>query len=116
MTSSSATIDLLNAEILYWKSETDKRKVQLGEYALLDDPCDPNDVLWEHLAVREVNHVRERIAAGEQAIDLLVELVRDKHECLVSGSWFFMVNRPVTCILFLFRPASNLATTPLLVF
>ena len=90
MTSSSATIDRLNAEILYWKSETDKRKVQLGEYALLDDPCDPTDVLWEHLAAREVNHVRERIAAGEQAIDLVVELVRDKHECLVSGGgWFF---------------------------
>lgn len=48
-TTSSATtttINRLNAEILFWKSETDKRKVQLGEYTLLDDPSDPNDVLW----------------------------------------------------------------------
>ena len=83
--SSSTTIDRLNAEVLYWKSETDKRKVQLGEYQLLDDPSDPNDEsLWEKLLVaRYVDQARERIAAGEDAIDLITELIRDKQECLV---------------------------------
>ena len=84
--SSSSTINRLNAEILYWKSETDKRKVQLGEYQLLDDPSDPDDEsLWEKLVVvRYVDQARERIAAGEDAIDLITELIRDKQECLVS--------------------------------
>jgi hypothetical protein len=74
----------LNAEILYWMNETDKRKVQLGEY-LLDAPCDPDDSLWERLAAREVAMARERIAADPcAAMGIIMELVRDKQECLVS--------------------------------
>ena len=74
----------LNAEILYWMNETDKRKVQLGEY-LLDSPCDPDDSLWERLAAREVASARERIAADPlAAMGIIMELVRDKQECLVS--------------------------------
>ena len=46
-------LERLNAEILYWKSETDKRKLQLGEH-LLDEPCDPDDTLWLRLAAGEV--------------------------------------------------------------
>ena len=79
-------IERLNAEILYWKAETDKRKVQLGEY-MLDDPCDPDDSLWERLVAREVSLARERIAADpDAAMCVIIELVRDKQECLVSAN------------------------------
>jgi hypothetical protein len=80
-------IERLHAEILYWKSEVDKRKVQLGEY-ILDDPCDPDDSLWERLVAREVELARERIAADPAAaMGIIIELVRDKQEYLVSGCW-----------------------------
>jgi hypothetical protein len=96
-TTSSATtttINRLNAEILFWKSETDKRKVQLGEYTLLDDPSDPNDDLWEKLAACEVAQARERIAAGEvDAVALITELIRDKQACLVSNNSNFTDDR-----------------------
>jgi hypothetical protein len=80
----TSTVESLNAEILYWKSETDKRKVQLGEY-LLDDPCDADDSLWQTLAAREVAAARERVIGDpEAAMALIMELVRDKHACMVS--------------------------------
>ena len=57
-------LERLNSEILYWKSETDKRKQQLGEY-LLDDPCDPgDDSLWQQLVAREVEEAREKMGGG----------------------------------------------------
>jgi hypothetical protein len=78
------SIEQLNAEILYWKSETDKRKVQLGEY-LLDDPCDVDDSLWQTLAAEEVAEARQRVVGDpEAAMALIMELVRDKHACMVS--------------------------------
>ena len=84
ITPGQAERERLNAEILYWMTETDKRKVQLGEY-LLDAPCDPDDSLWEQLAAREVASARERIAADPlAAMGIIMELVRDKQECLVS--------------------------------
>ena len=77
-------MERLNAEILYWKSETDKRKIQLGEHHLLDDDAD--DGLWRRLAAREVAEARERVAKNpEIAMALITELVRDKRECMVSG-------------------------------
>ena len=76
-------MEQLNAEILYWKSETDKRKVQLGEY-LLDDPCDVDDSLWQTLAAEEVAEARQRVEGDpEAAMALIMELVRDKHACMV---------------------------------
>ena len=77
-------LEKLNSEILYWKSETDKRKIQLGEH-LLDDPCDPDDRLWEQLAVREVDEARWRIARNpEVTMAIVTALVRDKQEAMVS--------------------------------
>ena len=72
-------IERLNAEILFWKSETDKRKVQLGEY-LLDDPCDPgDDSLWQKHAACEVEAARERLTREPGcALALVMALVRDK--------------------------------------
>ena len=84
-------MERLNSEILYWKSETDKRKQQLGEY-LLDDPCDPgDDSLWQQLVAREVEEAREKMGGGSSggvdpevvAMALITELVRDKQEALV---------------------------------
>ena len=73
----------LNAEILYWKSETDKRKLQLGEH-LLDDPCDPDDTLWERLAAREVAEKCAVVAkAPGMTAAIIMELVRDKQESLM---------------------------------
>ena len=74
----------LNAEILYWMAETDKRKEQLGEY-LLDEPCDPDDCLWERLAAGEVESARARIASDPcAAMGIIMTLVREKQACLVS--------------------------------
>ena len=86
-------LERLNSEILYWKSETDKRKQQLGEY-LLDDPCDPgDDSLWQQLVAREVEEAREKMGGGSGGVDpqvvvamaLITELVRDKQEALVDS-------------------------------
>ena len=81
-------LERLNAEILFWKNETDRRKVQLGEY-LLDDPCDPDDdSLWQRHAAREVEAARERLAREpECALALVMELVREKHACQVWVSF-----------------------------
>jgi hypothetical protein len=85
-------LEKLNAEVLYWKSETDKRKLQLGEH-LLDDPCDPNDdSLWQRLAAREVEAARERVSrTPETAMTLIIELIRDKQEALVSVRLFDLI-------------------------
>jgi hypothetical protein len=89
-------LERLHAEILYWKAETDKRKVQLGEY-LLDDPCDPDDSLWERLAAREVAEARLRVSNNPAAaMEIIMELVRDKQECLVSGDFDFMRSMQLT--------------------
>lgn len=77
-------LERLNAEILYWKSETDRRKLQLGEH-ILDDPCNPgDDSLWLRLAAREVAEAKEKTAQDPAlAMTLITELVRDKQEALV---------------------------------
>jgi hypothetical protein len=80
----SEMMEQLNAEILYWKRETDKRKVQLGEY-LLDEPCEPDNSLWERYVAHEVEEAREKLANDPGlAMALIMALVRDKHECMVS--------------------------------
>lgn len=77
-------LERLNAEILYWKSETDKRKLQLGEH-LLDDPSDPcDDSLWRGLVSRELEEMRAKVEQHpECTMTLIAELIRDKQECMV---------------------------------
>ena len=103
-------MERLNAEILYWKSETDKRKIQLGEHHLLDDDAD--DGLWRRLAAREVAEARERVAKNpEIAMALITELVRDKRECMVSGVCCVLWG-DYTCNSLHSRCASHPATAP----
>ncbi len=85
-----AELARLNAEVLFWKAETDKRKELLGEH-FLDDPCDPTgDSLWQKHAAREVEAARERLSKEPGcAVALVMTLVRDKHALQVCV-WFHL--------------------------
>ena len=86
----TSTVESLNAEILYWMSETDKRKVQLGEY-LLDDPCEPEYSLWQRHADSEVAEMRKTVS-DENAMAIIIELIRDKHALKVRQLCGFIFN------------------------